>query len=270
VKADLSGNYGMPLTLSSAAQSLVNSAGVTGFPPSAQFYTLLFGPVVSTQFGRFRPFVHGLFGDNRVSSNLHVGIPGFRIPSITVSDTAFAMAFGGGVDVKVNERFSIRVGQGDYLFTKHDFSGLPPNQAQCCARVGIATHQNNFRVSAGIVFDLGGGSIPETHRVHVNRPLPVSPVIAIPSLGIAVVQHQEPGAEIVDIQPGSPADLAILHVGDVINSIDGRAISTPTELAAELANRAPGTQVRLGYLFHTSALGWFPKEIVVSLAGDRK
>jgi hypothetical protein len=51
VKADFSGYYGMPLTLSPAAQSFVNSLGVSGIPPSAQFYNFLFGPVVS---GRWR------------------------------------------------------------------------------------------------------------------------------------------------------------------------------------------------------------------------
>jgi len=34
-------------------------------------------------------------------------------------------------------------------------------------------------------------------------------------------------------------------------------------------SRPPGSQVRLGYMFHSSALGYFPKETVVILAGSK-
>jgi len=56
-------------------------------------------------------------------------------------------------------------------------------------------------------------------------------------------------------------------VGYVITSLDGKAVNSPMELTADLQNRPPGSQVRLRYMFHTSALGFFPKETVVILAG---
>ncbi len=67
--------------------------------------------------------------------------------SAHVSDSTFAMAFGGGLDWKAGDHILVRVAQADYLYTKHDFSfGVP----------GIATHQNNIRLSAGIVYVFGG------------------------------------------------------------------------------------------------------------------
>jgi opacity protein-like surface antigen len=116
-KADVSGHYGTPV-----AGTTVNS------------YSFLFGPVISSRVEGspgFTPFLHGLVGANRVSAST---------AGLNASDTAFAMALGGGLDVKAARRVSARLVQVDYLFTKH----------------GTATHQNNIRVSAGVVFQLGG------------------------------------------------------------------------------------------------------------------
>jgi S1-C subfamily serine protease len=72
------------------------------------------------------------------------------------------------------------------------------------------------------------------------------------------------------IAPGSVAELANLHVGYVITSVDGKPMKSPMELAAELQNRASGSQVHLGYLFHTSsALGYFASETVVILGSNK-
>jgi membrane-associated protease RseP (regulator of RpoE activity) len=174
----------------------------------------------------------------------------------------------GGVDVKVTDHFWIRLGQGDYLYTKHDFSSLIPS---------IANHQNNYRASAGIVFNIGGGTHragthrAETHRApaRVSRSAPAT--MPIPPLGISVSPPAEgsEGAQITDIQPGGVAELAVLHVGDVINSVDGKAVKTPMELAAELANKPSGTQVHIGYIFRTETGWWIGKETVVILGSNR-
>ena len=73
------------------------------------------------------------------------------------------------------------------------------------------------------------------------------------------------------------AGKAGLHLGDVINAVDRRPVRTPIELAGELLNRAPGSQIRLGYVFRSAtstpadarssgALIYYPKETVVILA----
>ena len=84
------------------------------------------------------------------------------------------------------------------------------------------------------------------------------------SLGIKTATTDIAGAKISEIVLGSVADHAGLHVGDVINSIDGKAIRTPANLEAEFSNRMPGTTIRIGYMVRTS-LGSFPKEATLAL-----
>ena len=58
---------------------------------------------------------------------------------VSATDNAFAMALGGGVDWKANDRIAIRLAQGDYLLTRFG-----------------STSQHNFRLSTGVVFRFGG------------------------------------------------------------------------------------------------------------------
>lgn len=139
IKGDISGNYGQPISF----------PGVTGFP-SARAYSFLFGPVVSVRRDRITPFVHALFGGNHASVDASA-----TVPNPAISDTAFAMAFGGGLDWKLTHHFSVRLGQFDYLYTKHDgcaivaAAGGPANTPACEAQ--FPPHQNNFRFATGIV-----------------------------------------------------------------------------------------------------------------------
>ncbi|HKC84820.1 MAG TPA: hypothetical protein VKG02_02525, partial [Blastocatellia bacterium] len=98
--------------------------------------TYLFGPRIVLHRGKAEPFVHALFGGAR--ENLKV--PGR--PFAPRTDNAFAFALGGGLDVKVNGNFAIRVAQIDYLGDK--LGNI------------LGSHTgNNFRYSAGIVIRLG-------------------------------------------------------------------------------------------------------------------
>jgi hypothetical protein len=96
-------------------------ADVSGvYSNGAGEYLLLFGPRYSfRQFNKFTPFVHSLFGA--------IG-----------PDPAFAMAFGGGLDLKVNNTISIRLIQADYIQLRTGSNSV-----------------NTSRVSCGIVFNLG-------------------------------------------------------------------------------------------------------------------
>ncbi len=58
------------------------------------------------------------------------------------SGAAFASNIGGGLDLSANQRFSIRLFEADYLVTTFDN--------------GSNNHQNNLRISAGVVFKFGG------------------------------------------------------------------------------------------------------------------
>ena len=94
--------------------------------------TYLFGPRITPHRGKVEPFVHALLGGARENDKLSGGV----VAELT--ENAFAFALGGGLDIKVNDNFAIRVAQVDYLGDK----------------LGGQTG-NNFRYSAGIVIRLG-------------------------------------------------------------------------------------------------------------------
>ena len=92
--------------------------------------------------GTFKPFAHALVGvahgRNRVG-NFVCGpsaCPSFLPPAnFTETDTGFAGAFGGGIDIRLNNRVDIRAIQADYNPTKL-----------------FDSTQHNFRIGVGIVF----------------------------------------------------------------------------------------------------------------------
>lgn len=150
IVADFSGHYGTPLS----------GTGVAGLDiPSVHFYNFLFGPVVTYRGERFQPFVHALFGVNRASVSDSVFTPGGG------SDSAFAIALGGGLDVKLSRHVAFRLIQMDLLRTNHDPCGFLGGPG-----CGFDDHQNNLRFSTGLVFLLGGGPppVPPSCSVSAN------------------------------------------------------------------------------------------------------
>ena len=117
---------------------------------SGNLFTYLFGPQIKVPVHlRVHPFGQLLFGG--AHSNVYgnafkqicqpvVGACSFK--GAPASD-AFAMAFGGGVDIPITHMISIRPGEIDYLLTR--FTNKFAN-----------TNQNNFRYSAGLVVSFGG------------------------------------------------------------------------------------------------------------------
>jgi opacity protein-like surface antigen len=80
--------------------------------------------------GRVKPFAHALIGAARVKARAS-----FSGSSFNDSQTGLSMAFGGGIDVRVNKRISIRLIQADYNPIRID-----------------GETSNLFRIGAGIVF----------------------------------------------------------------------------------------------------------------------
>jgi hypothetical protein len=62
-------------------------------------------------------------------------------PGAANAGAAFAGSFGGGLDLRATSRFSVRLVEADYLLTTFDN--------------GTNNHQNNLRVSAGLVVHFG-------------------------------------------------------------------------------------------------------------------
>lgn len=65
------------------------------------------------------------------------------------------------------------------------------------------------------------------------------------SKGQGQTTQQVPGARIVQVASGSPAEKAGLKAGDVIASVDGTAINAQNSLQTLLANHKPGDSVKL-------------------------
>ena len=136
----------------------VSGASVTPFSFSALGFSAgtyqhldnyLFGPTITASAGRSSLFAHALFGEARSSLGAGVGIPiiGGISTGIT-SANAFAMAFGGGVDIGLTRHLAIRAIQVDYLRTQ--FNATDALTTGLSSSLG--NRQNSFRFSTGVVF----------------------------------------------------------------------------------------------------------------------
>jgi hypothetical protein len=107
----------------------------------------------------FKPFGHALFG----VAVQKVDVDSPNLPAVLgVSDwhtneTSFAMAFGGGLDLKLNHRLDVRVAQVDWNIVKRGDQQtgivLTPTPFQTVGTPFFipGTRQDNLRLSIGIV-----------------------------------------------------------------------------------------------------------------------
>ena len=114
---DLSGYYKTPQVL--------------GLDNREQIYSIFYGPRFSYRKPFGTAFGHILFGGAHTSVNVQPTGP-------HASDFGFAMAVGGGMDLPLKNGTAIRVLEADYLHSN-----------------ALGSSQNNFRLSAGVVFTLG-------------------------------------------------------------------------------------------------------------------
>jgi opacity protein-like surface antigen len=119
IVADFDGHYGSENFPATVCGLVCTPAS---FSANVSEHNVLFGPRVSASIGRFRPFGEAMFGVGHVNANS------------AGSDTSFATALGGGLDYRVFHVISWRF-EGDYVQTRF-----------------FGTHQNNTRLSTGIVF----------------------------------------------------------------------------------------------------------------------
>jgi hypothetical protein len=101
---------------------------VTKGEPVAGTFTYLFGPRINFLRGKFTPYTQVLAGGMVATGE--IGQNG--------AANHFALAAGGGLDIRISRYISIRRVQAEYFMTKF------PD--------GINNRQDNFRFSAGIVF----------------------------------------------------------------------------------------------------------------------
>jgi len=132
-----------------------DTLGSAGVGVSGNQFTFLFGPRFTFRNSTpFVPFVEGNFGGDRISLSCNNGLNpcSYVFPyGGSVSKTAFAMTWGGGFDIKLNKKISIRAVQAEYLYTRF---GNECGLSIC----GNNNNQNSFRLKSGIVIAWGGGS----------------------------------------------------------------------------------------------------------------
>jgi len=116
VTADFSGFYGSPQFL-----------GVSNL--DSKLHTFMAGPTVAIARDKtISGFGHALFGGSTLS-----------LGSGEYTDRAFSLAIGGGLDAKVNKKFSVRIVQIDYLHSNYNVAGY-------------ASTQNNLRFATGLIY----------------------------------------------------------------------------------------------------------------------
>lgn len=117
-EADFSDHYGV-------SPALPTNGGTYYVPQLTELY----GPRFTLALPRIHPFVHALFGTVHGQA---------IVDSTRVSENAFGLAFGGGINVKATRHVWLRLIQVDYIRSQFSGSG-----------------QNQTRISAGLVFRFG-------------------------------------------------------------------------------------------------------------------
>lgn len=138
IKGDFSGTYrkdefSVPVTVGTTTQNV-------GFKLNSSLYNVLGGVQIkdNATTARFKPFGYALagVGHGRVKVSNVTCPTGVDCSDFTSdSETGFAAAFGGGLDIRVNDRVDFRAFKVDYNPIRFD-SGT----------------QHNFRFGIGIVF----------------------------------------------------------------------------------------------------------------------
>jgi len=98
--ASLTGNFKHVLGITGDFSGVYNSRRA-----NSSVYTYTVGPVLTARLPVVQPFVHALFGGASISGD-------------GISDHAFAMLLGAGLDIGLRKGIGLRLVQADWLLTK--------------------------------------------------------------------------------------------------------------------------------------------------------
>jgi opacity protein-like surface antigen len=144
-----------------------HNGNINNFHFDTTTYSYVFGPRLS--WGRTRvvdPWVHALFGVNQTTSSIAANslliptplagsIVGSNLKSngrYEQSQANFAMAIGGGLDIKLSKRILLRPIQLDYYLTRFETKDLE----NLVNGTTSNKNQNNLRFATGVAFNFGG------------------------------------------------------------------------------------------------------------------
>jgi len=191
---------------------------------SGTVFTYMAGPRLSFRsHERFTPFAQALFGVAHASPvNYSTGCTGVGCTPLP-SETQFAMTAGGGIDFKVSRHIAIRAIQAEYLMTSFE------NRS-----TGQDAHQNDMRLSAGLVFRFGGEP-PVPPLPPVSYSCSVNPASVYRGDSVAV--------------SGTALNLDPAKTAAYTWSADGGTIAGNSSTATiDTANATPGTYTVKGHV----------------------
>jgi opacity protein-like surface antigen len=135
VVGDFSGHYGSESFRADFSDPDLPGTITARSNSDTSVHFVLFGPRISSRkHEKLTPFAHALFGLAHLRTKAILTL-GDLSSEISFADTSFAVAIGGGVDLKLSESIGLRLIQADYMRTRFGNSS-----------------QNNARLSVGIVF----------------------------------------------------------------------------------------------------------------------
>jgi hypothetical protein len=195
---------------------VVNSSGTA--------YTYLFGPRLSFRNqSRFTPFAQVLAGGAYASAVTVNNCAGAGCAVLPVQNS-FAFTGGGGLDIRLTHRISIRAVQAEYMLTR--FPGVANGVS-----TGVSASQNDLRLSSGLLFSFGG-----------RQPLPPAQLAC--SVQPGTVFSGDPvtaTATATNLNPKRQVTYSWTTTGGVISG-------TASTAAISTAHLAPGTYTVSGHV----------------------
>ncbi len=265
-----------------SGHSLTNCGGTTNL--NCSNFSYMAGPRYN--FGdrgqKFTGFVHAIVGQDRAT------LQDTAVGTNSSNDTSVAFAGGAGVNYWATRHIGLQIGPFDYFYTHHLNTYGVPSQSSYRFAAGIAfrfggelpepkakaepapqpppqtqTESSTSHRSLRHPFG-GGGKKTKTVAAAPAASQPTGIVnipgrgLSISSLGAILAPQEFDGAKVVEIVRGGVAEMASLKPGDLIKSVDGKAVRTPMELAAELSDKSG--KVHIGF-----TRGDFATETVILL-----
>ena len=227
----------------------VTNNNFAGFSVNNTQAFFMAGPRFSLRKSRFKPYVQAVFGgvyytaSTQIDGTLIAAPPVIPLPltpvtvQVTAAQTKFAMAIGGGLDIKIARWLAFRPGALDYYYTRIGDLRAPGDNSQ-----------NNLRYSAGLTFMFGGEkptppalapAAPQTKKCPDGSVVNLD--AACPKLDVSLGLSANPK----ELCPGDVAQVNATATGAAILQlnhtwfVDGQPVSQAQSFA--FTAREPGT-----------------------------